>query len=197
MPPYRLSPFTRKYLCPPILDALDGFGGRIIDLGCGTGELARALHAELGCEVVGVDRSPRQLGTAESEGGGVEFIRHELDEPLPEEASGRFDVAVSTEVIEHLYSPGTLFRRATESGATRFLLSTPYHGYIKNLTIALTNKFDHHCESFRDGGHIKFFSVATLGVVAEREGWTIQEVRRVGRVAPIAKSMIVDLRRAQ
>lgn len=195
VPPYRLSPFTRKYLVVPIVAALDGCEGPIIDIGCGTGELSRALHAQIGSTVVGVDRSSRQLTTADEAGGGVSFHLHEIEDELPLELHGLFDVAVSTEVIEHLYRPGMLFRRATESGATRMLLSTPYHGYLKNIAIALTNKFDHHWESFRDGGHIKFFSVATLGVVAEREGWTIRAVQRVGRVGPLAKSMIVDLER--
>lgn len=118
---------------------------------------------------------------------------HEIEDELPTELRDGFQVAISTEVIEHLYRPGMLFERATESGATRMLLSTPYHGYVKNLAIAATNKFDHHWEAFRDGGHIKFFSVATLGVVAERHGWSIRDVQRVGRVRPLAKSMIVDL----
>ncbi len=45
-------------------------GGRIVDLGCGTGELTRQLHAVTGAAVtLGVDRSPAMLARAEEAGG--------------------------------------------------------------------------------------------------------------------------------
>lgn len=42
---------------------LDGSGG-LLDLGCGTGEVARALHADAG-EIVGVDISPEMIAEVE------------------------------------------------------------------------------------------------------------------------------------
>lgn len=42
---------------------LDG-AGRLLDLGCGTGEIARPLHADFG-EVVGVDINPEMLAEAQ------------------------------------------------------------------------------------------------------------------------------------
>jgi len=41
-----------------------GFGQRVLDAGCGTGEHAM-LAAELGCEAVGIDTSPRAIAIAE------------------------------------------------------------------------------------------------------------------------------------
>lgn len=54
---------------------LDGTG-RLLDLGCGTGELARPLHADFE-EVVGVDSSPEMLAEAgrQSVQAGVTNIR--------------------------------------------------------------------------------------------------------------------------
>lgn len=50
-------------------------GGRIVDLGCGTGELTRALHLELGAsETVGIDSSPMMLERSQPfAGDGVRF----------------------------------------------------------------------------------------------------------------------------
>ena len=50
-------------------------GGRVVDLGCGPGELTRELHAHLGAaETVGVDTSSSMLDKAEEHaGGGVSF----------------------------------------------------------------------------------------------------------------------------
>ena len=48
-------------LCHPVR------GGRIVDLGCGTGDLTRILHEEMGAaETVGIDSSPAMLARAQS-----------------------------------------------------------------------------------------------------------------------------------
>jgi len=63
------------------------------------------------------------------------------------------------EVIEHLYSPKTylanIYNWLKDDGY--LILTTPYHGYLKNLAIALFNKFDNHFNPLWEGGHIKFF----------------------------------------
>ncbi len=70
------------------------------------------------------------------------------------------------------------------------ILSTPYHGYWKNLALALTGKMDAHFTALWDGGHIKFFSLPTLETVLREAGAQKISFRRVGRIAPLAKSMI-------
>jgi len=66
--------------------------GRLLDLGCGTGELARPLHADF-AEVVGVDSSPEMIAEARRQGerSGIANIRWRC---LPAEAMsdqlGRF-----------------------------------------------------------------------------------------------------------
>jgi predicted HicB family RNase H-like nuclease len=49
------------------------------------------------------------------------------------------------------------------------VISTPYHGYWKNLMLALTGKMDAHFTALWDHGHIKFWSMRTLGELL-REG---------------------------
>lgn len=72
----------------------------------------------------------------------------------------RFDVVISTEVIEHLYAPRSYMKMIKNilpnNGVV--IISTPYHGYLKNLVMALTNKMDNHFTVLWDGGHIKFWS---------------------------------------
>ena len=70
----------------------------------------------------------------------------------------RFDAVTSTEVIEHLFSPRSLPRFAARVllPAGYLILSTPYHGYIKNLALSITGKWDRHFSPLWDGGHIKF-----------------------------------------
>ncbi|MCY4393017.1 MAG: methyltransferase domain-containing protein [Chloroflexi bacterium] len=55
-------------------------GGRVVDLGCGTGVLTRVLHEHTGAaETVGFDRSEAMLATsAQHAGGGVRFEQGDI-----------------------------------------------------------------------------------------------------------------------
>ena len=105
---------------------------------------------------------------------------------------GRFPLVVSLEVVEHIYDPKRYSRTLydlLEPGGTA-ILSTPYHGYLKNLALALSGKFDRHFTALQDGGHIKFFSIATLSSLLREAGFKDIRFLRVGRIPPLAKSMV-------
>lgn len=105
---------------------------------------------------------------------------------------GTFPVVVSLEVIEHLYDPRTYAKRLFElvAPAGVAIVSTPYHGYWKNLALSLTGRLDDHFTALWDGGHIKFWSVRTLRVLLKESGFSQIDFLRVGRIPPLAKSMI-------
>ena len=83
---------------------------------------------------------------------------------------GTFDTVLSAEVVEHLFLPRELFARAREAlgDGGRLVVTTPYHGYAKNLALAVFGQFDQHWVPLSDYGHIKFFSKATLGGAGPR-----------------------------
>jgi 2-polyprenyl-3-methyl-5-hydroxy-6-metoxy-1,4-benzoquinol methylase len=105
---------------------------------------------------------------------------------------GRFPVVISLEVVEHVYAPReyarTLFDLVEPGGAA--IISTPYHGYLKNLAIAVTGKMDTHFTALWDHGHIKFWSISTLTTLLKEAGFGDIRFVRVGRIPPLAKSMI-------
>lgn len=70
---------------------------RIVDLGCGTGDLTRVAHERLGArETLGVDASDAMLARAAANAGnGVSFRRGDLSAPL----EGAFDVVLSNAAI--------------------------------------------------------------------------------------------------
>jgi 2-polyprenyl-3-methyl-5-hydroxy-6-metoxy-1,4-benzoquinol methylase len=97
-------------------------------------------------------------------------------------------------VIEHLLYPRELIKSAKKclkpNGS--LILTTPYHGYIKNCVLALTGKMDNHFTVLWDGGHIKFFSVKTLTKLLSDEKFTNLRFEFAGRFPFIAKSMLVS-----
>ena len=68
-------------------------------------------------------------------------------------------------------------------------------GQWKNLLLAASGRMDAHFTALWEGGHIKFFSRATLRALLEETGFRVLDLARVGRLPPIARSMVVSARR--
>ena len=102
-----------------------------------------------------------------------------------------FDYVLSTEVIEHLYNPRDHVRAAYDAlrPGGRFVCTTPYHGYWKNLALALAGKWDSHADPLWDGGHIKLFSRRSLGRLFEEAGFRDIAFRGIGRLPYLWMSM--------
>lgn len=186
---------AHAYLRGPLRAELERWRGckRIVDAGCGNGLLttvAKDLFPEVfafDSSASGVELAKKRLG-CEVACGSVYDDWLELfstDEP--------FDGAVSTEVVEHLYDPRKFVKRAHDAirPGGHLLVTTPYHGYLKNLALAVTGKLDSHFGPLWDGGHIKFWSRKTLTQLLEEGGFRVVGFRGAGRVAYLWKSMIL------
>jgi 2-polyprenyl-3-methyl-5-hydroxy-6-metoxy-1,4-benzoquinol methylase len=184
---------AHDYLFRPVRTLLQERGAKhVLDLGCGNGSFAARLAAD-GFEVTGVDFSQSGVERARANFPGLQFQQHDLLQPLGEAYAHRFDAVVSTEVIEHLLLPRFIMQNAKIGLRPGGLLivTTPYHGYLKNLLLALTNGFDSHWHPLRDYGHIKFFSQATLTQLFHESGFVDIRHCTAGRFPPLGKSMVV------
>lgn len=172
----------------------------VCDLGSGTGYLSARLGA-LGYRVTGIDASDRLLAVANEHFASdrVTFQRGIIGEDALEALapSGGFDLVVSSDVVEHLFHPKSLVESAfsiTKPGGC-LVLGTPYHGYLKNLAIAVLGKWDSHHGVHWDGGHIKFFSVGTLRELVHSAGYTVERFEYYGRMPWLWKNMICVARK--
>ena len=176
-----------RYLFRPLLDLLGPpHARRLFEIGFGNGAVANEL-TRIGFDVYGIEPSSE----------GVEYaandrLRQSSVYDIQASDWPIFDVVLSLEVIEHLYAPRELPRRAFEilrPGGT-FILSTPYHGYWKNLAIALTNSWDNHWNPLWDHGHIKLWSARTLTKLLTELGFVAIRFKQAGRIPGFAKSII-------
>jgi trans-aconitate 2-methyltransferase len=87
-------------------------GGHAVDLGCGTGELTRALHERLGAtETLGIDSSPAMLAkSAAFAGKGVRFETGDIAAFAPTRA---FDLVFSNAAIHWVPDHSDLIARLT------------------------------------------------------------------------------------
>ena len=168
---------------------------RVFDLGRGNGATSGML-AGMGFDTTGVDTSDTGIAQARR---AQPTCRFEVASAYDDLAGsyGRFPLVVSLEVVEHLYDPRrfakVLYELLEADGIA--LVSTPYHGYLKNVALAVTGKLDSHFTALWDGGHIKFFSMATLGALLQEAGFVDIRFVRAGRVPPLAKSMVAVARK--
>lgn len=165
---------------------------RLLDIGCGNGSLSNLIAKE-GYEVVGIEESLSGFTTATNSFPECKFIHANLYDIPYSELGGDFDIVVSAEVIEHLVYPRELIKSARKCLKSNgvLILTTPYHGYVKNLALALTGKMDNHFTVLWDGGHIKFFSVNTLTKLLITEGFNNYQFEFAGRFPYLWKSMLV------
>ena len=166
----------------------------VLDLGCGNGAVAGMLLKE-GYNVYGVDASVTGISIAKAVYPDRFFVHDVSDEFLPAEIEIKpFDLVISTEVIEHLYAPRAYLRLVRAILANRrgeIIISTPYHGYWKNLALALANRWDRHFTALWDGGHVKFWSRRTLTQLLGESGFKVTEFQGAGRVPLLWKSMLL------
>ncbi|MGH9967612.1 MAG: class I SAM-dependent methyltransferase [Pyrinomonadaceae bacterium] len=169
----------------------------ICDLGCGNGYLTGRL-ASLGYDVVGVDASQSGLDIASQTHPRSRFILEYIDAQLVSKTGlQKVDLVVASDIIEHLYRPADLLEAASSllDNGGHLILTTPYHGYLKNVVLSILNKMDSHFTALVDGGHIKFFSVKTLSDIVKRYGFEDLRFSFYGRAPWLWKNMICHARR--
>jgi SAM-dependent methyltransferase len=114
-------------------------GDRVLDVGCGLGQLTREMARQAG-EVVGFERSMEQLrealrlADAASESGAVDFRQGDAVRfPLQDEEWGTFDVAHARFVVEHVRDPLVVVRhmvKAVKPGG-RIVLADDGHDTLR------------------------------------------------------------------
>ena len=169
-------------------------GARVLDVGCGRGEFC-AFFRELGLAAEGIDISRKGVEYARKQHPGITFHAGETQSLLPDRAAA-FDCVFSSEVIEHLFDVGgylEAINRLLKPGGA-FVLTTPYHGLIKNVVLDAVNYAKHYDPL---GQHIRFFNKNSLGMCLRKWGFEARVWTGYGRPWPFWKSFFVVTTKAR
>ena len=188
---------------------------RILDVGCGKGELLARLRSKLGplgysdIRLCGVDISEPALREAQAQ--GIEVKKADIDgNPLPfgDEA---FDVVLCYHVIEHVLYTDELFlecRRVLKPGGT-FIVETPNIAWLFNRFLLLFGMsplcvessarkntygvwfgpLKRHLGKFDVAGHVRAFTLPGLSDCAIANGFRVASAYGQDRVLGVFPSL--------
>ena len=167
----------------------------LLDIGCGNGYLTQKI-SKFFKHSTGIDLSRTGIEKAQKlKSDKLEFKNIGLEEIINQ--GKKFKFITSFEVIEHQYLPDDFLNQInkilTDDG--KLLISTPYHGYFKNLLINLLGKHDYHYNPLWRHGHIKFFSIKTLTNLLKK--CNLKVIKKFsGRFYPLSNSMIFLIKKS-
>lgn len=162
----------------------------ILDIGSGNGYFCNQLN-QYYKNIVGIEPSKDGFNISKKKFANIKFLNISCYDN-PKKINQKFDLVISTEVIEHLYYPQKLleFSRQCLNKNGYLIITTPYHGYLKNLLLSLFNHWDKHFTVDWDGGHIKFWSKKTLNKLIISNKFKVLKNKGVGRAPYIWKGFI-------
>lgn len=155
-----------------------GSAKRVLDVGCATGYLARAL-ARRGCVVTGIDVNAEAADAAREVCD--EVLVADLDVVPLSRVLGerRFDAIVMGDVLEHLRNPLPVLEAAgahlLPGGHVVASIPNVAHGAVR--LALLGGRFDYQELGLLDETHLRFFTRKTLEELFLFAGFAIVEVR--------------------
>jgi 2-polyprenyl-3-methyl-5-hydroxy-6-metoxy-1,4-benzoquinol methylase len=176
-----------------VLGLIEG-PGRVLDVGCATGYLARLLSAR-GCSVTGLDSNAKALQLAgkfcdRTLAADLDSVA--LTDLFPDDS---FDVIIFADVLEHLRNPWKVLDDA------RRLLGHRGHAVVSIPNIAhgairlalLKGHFDYSEFGILDNTHLRFFTRRTIEELFVRSGYEIERWERTMLPLFSPSSLVPDL----
>jgi 2-polyprenyl-3-methyl-5-hydroxy-6-metoxy-1,4-benzoquinol methylase len=143
---------------------------RILDLGCGDGELDMRLRV-CGHEVTGVD-----LEKADGIGERLyRFVEGDLDQGIPDEVGDGYDIVLAADVLEHVREPDQLLRdiRGRIRPGGTLVTSVPNFGHWYPRLRVAAGRFDYDRRGILDRGHLRFFTRRSFETLLAATGFEV------------------------
>jgi SAM-dependent methyltransferase len=145
-------------------------GGKILDIGTGTGFFLRQAHLR-GWETMGLELNLESVESMRNE--GIEVIVKPLE--LSDLASGSFEMVSLWEVLEHLAEPKTILSEARRLLTAQGLLLI----LVPNSSSLVTRLLHEKSNTFGGHSHLNHFNPKSLTNILESMRFEILELETV------------------
>ncbi len=177
--------------------ALVPVGSRVLDLGCGTGELLAYLQKHRGCSGYGVELDDANLLACAQR--GVNVIQLNLEEGLAIFEDQSFDVVLQLETLQHLRNTEAMLRETARVGRIGIVSFPNFAHWPNRLQVALgrmpvTRVLPYewyNTPNIRVGTFADFEVLARKNSLRILDGFGIQDGRPVRRMPNLLASMAV------
>jgi SAM-dependent methyltransferase len=174
------------------LEAALGRKGRLLDIGCGRGELLQAARGR-GWDATGFDVSESFARHARARSGAEVLTGRLEDHALDRES---FDAVTMVSVLHNTYDPmqelrvvagllrrdGVMFLEVTNNGGLFYRVADVYHRLVRD---GLTSHLSPTFPSYQIFG----FTSGTLRALLERSGYRVTALEVAGGVSPTREAM--------
>lgn len=161
-------------------------GDRILDLGCGTGDLSLKI-AETGAKVVGIDESAEMIEAAKQKYPDIEFIVKDI---LELDFKEEFDVVFSNAVLHWVKDAETATKKIHQALKTqgKFIAEFGGKGNVKTLESTLINEIQ--SAKLTPGQDSWFFpSIEEYSKILESNGFKIELIDLYDRPTELGESV--------
>ncbi len=170
-------------------------GSRVLDLGCGSGELASYLAAR-GDRVWGVDVNPAALALAAPFCAATRVADLETAELADLFPGQRFDVVVFADVLEHVREPWSLLQSARGVIETdgHVVASIPNFAHAAVRLAVVSGAMPYRGLGILDGTHVRFFTLNGVMSLFEESGFRLQAIERTTLPFDQPSDLVPDVR---
>ncbi len=172
-------------------------GARVLDLGCGRGELLAHLVHQRGCSGYGVEIDDANLQACV--GRNVDVIQLNLEDGLAMFADHSFDVVLQLQTLQHLRNTETMLRETARVGRMG-IVSFPNFAHWPNRLSVLSGRMPVTRAlpyQWYDTPNIRVATFADFDLLAKRNGlrvvqrFGLQDGRPVRRLPNLLASVAV------
>lgn len=150
-------------------------GVRVLDIGCGEGELMSVLRDERGVDVRGMEIDPERVERCVSR--GLSVVQGDADRDLADYPDAAYDVAILSQTLQTAQRPDYMLDQLLRIGRTAFV-SFPNFAYWKmRLSLLVNGRMPvtrHLPVSWYETENIHHLTVADFRALLAEKGVTVE-----------------------
>jgi methionine biosynthesis protein MetW len=167
-------------------------GSRVLEVGCASGYVGSVLSREKACTVTGIEIDA--TAAAEARQAGLTVVEGSLEEAATwNMLTGRFDVIVAADVLEHLREPERVlarFKQLLAPGGMAIVAVPNVAVWSMRKQLFFRGDFRYQDEGLLDRTHLRFFTWETLHDLVRSQGWSIDDTMVEGWQLPVGRRFL-------